>query len=261
VDGQHENGDGMVPTGLELHTYAERPDLADVGIASADVWPEYNLHGEVVHAWWGSMCEELPEFQSVVVDSASGQIVAELNTVPVTWDGDEANLPAGIDQVVRQAVLDRRAGIAGNTLCAMAATVAPSARGRGLARVAVQVMRAAARERGYGHLIAPVRPSWKDRYPIVAIERYVSWTRPDGWSIDPWIRVHQRLGARIATSIPDSLRITGTVAEWESWTGLLFPESGDYVFPRGLAPVHIDRDADRGLYYEPNVWLIHDVRG
>ena len=43
-------------------------------------------------------------------------------------------------------------------------------------------------------------------------------------------------GARVATPMPQSLRITGTVAEWTSWTGLAFPESGSYVFPEGLAP-------------------------
>ena len=34
-----------------------------------------------------------------------------------------------------------------------------------------------------------------------------------------------------------------------------------YVFPHGLAPVDIDREADLGAYWEPNVWMIHpDVR-
>jgi hypothetical protein len=71
------------------------------------------------------------------------------------------------------------------------------------------------------------------------------------------MRTHERLGARVATPLPRSLRITGTVADWESWTDLAYPQSGDYVFPEGLATVHIDRTADRGSYWEPNVWLIH----
>jgi hypothetical protein len=29
------------------------------------------------------------------------------------------------------------------------------------------------------------------------------------------------------------------------------------VFPEGLATVHIDREADLGSYWEPNVWMIH----
>jgi hypothetical protein len=53
------------------------------------------------------------------------------------------------------------------------------------------------------------------------------------------------------------MRIAGTVAEWETWTGMRFPESGDYVFPAGLAPLHVDTKRDIGEYWEPNVWLLH----
>ena len=61
----------------------------------------------------------------------------------------------------------------------------------------------------------------------------------------------------MATALPRSLRITGTVAEWASWTEMAFPETGDYVFPAGLATVHIDRERDLGEYWEPNVWMVH----
>jgi len=47
------------------------------------------------------------------------------------------------------------------------------------------------------------------------------------------------------------------VAEWESWTGLPLPGSGDYVIPDGLAVLHVDRDADLGSYHDPNVWMRH----
>ncbi len=99
--------------------------------------------------------------------------------------------------------------------------------------------------------------SHKDCYPTIPIERYARWTRPDGSPFDPWVRVHTQLGARIGPAIPHSLHITGTVAQWESWTRLRFPETGDYVFPAGLATVHIDRDHDLGEYWEPNIWIIH----
>lgn len=45
----------------------------------------------------------------------------------------------------------------------------------------------------------------------------------------------------------------------EAWTGLRFPESGAYVVPGALTPVTIDREADRGEYVEPNVWMRHAV--
>jgi hypothetical protein len=47
------------------------------------------------------------------------------------------------------------------------------------------------------------------------------------------------------------------VAEWEAWTGLALPDSGAYVFPDGLAPLRVDREADRATYWEPNVWMVH----
>jgi hypothetical protein len=37
------------------------------------------------------------------------------------------------------------------------------------------------------------------------------------------------MGGEITAPIPESMRITGTVVDWEAWTGMAFPESGDYV--------------------------------
>ena len=82
------------------------------------------------------------------------------------------------------------------------------------------------RDAGLAHLIAPVRPSLKDRYPITPIERYLDWTRANGEPFDPWVRVHVRRGGTIAKPIPRSMQIVGTVAEWEQWTGMRFPGDG-----------------------------------
>ena len=148
-----------------------------------------------------------------------------------------------------------------DTLCALAAEIPREGRARGLAEQLLRAMRLIGERQGLTRLVAPVRPSLKERYPLTAIDRYVRWRREDGQLFDPWMRVHERLGARVSTPLPRSLRITGTVGEWESWTGMSFPETGDYVFPEGLAPVSIDRQTDRGSYWEPNVWMVHpDLR-
>jgi GNAT superfamily N-acetyltransferase len=238
---------------MRLVTWAERPELADHGIPSGEVWPEYNLHGDVFAEYWGALEEEFPEFQFALLDG--DVVVAEGHTAPLAWDGADATLPAGIDDALRAAVLARRAGDPVDTLCAMAAEVSPSARQRGVAAELLRGMRELAGRHGLRRFIAPVRPSWKERYPLTAIERYVTWRRADGQLLDPWMRLHERLGARVSTPLPESMRITGTVAEWESWTGLAFPEDGDYVFPHGLAPLRVE--AGIGRYVEPNVWIIH----
>jgi GNAT superfamily N-acetyltransferase len=242
---------------VRLLTFAERPDLADRGPASSAVWPEYNMHGDVFGDWWGPLVGELPEFQFALYDEDADAVLAEGHTGPLAWDGDDATLPGGIDDALRCVVQTRRAGGRVDTLCAMAAEVAPDARRGGLAGQLLAGMRELAGRYGLRRMIAPVRPSWKERYPLAPIERYAAWRRADGALLDPWMRLHERLGARVATPLPESMLISGTVAEWESWTGLVFPESGEYVFPAGLAPLRVDREAGRATYWEPNVWMIH----
>ena len=53
--------------------------------------------------------------------------------------------------------------------------------------------------------------------------------------------------------------ITGSILEWEEWTGLCFPESDAYVVPGALQPVVMELERDLGTYEEPNVWMRHPV--
>ena len=240
-----------------MHTAAERPDLWERGIESAEVWPEYNLHGDVLNQWWGLLDQELADLQFVLHDDETDTVVAEGHTAAFAWDGEDASLPDGIDRAIEVAFRDHRAGTPLDTLCALAAESPRGGRRRGLAVEILGAMRTLAERHGLTHLVAPVRPSWKERYPLTPIERYVTWRREDGQLLDPWMRVHERLGARVTRPLPESMRITGTVKEWESWTGMVFPESGEFVFPEGLSTLHVDRDADLVTYWEPNVWLVH----
>jgi hypothetical protein len=49
------------------------------------------------------------------------------------------------------------------------------------------------------------------------------------------------MGATIVKPAPNSMVISGTVAEWEGWAGILFPVSGAYVVPDALNLVEVDR--------------------
>ncbi len=221
------------------------------------VWPEYNQHGETVNYWWPQLDEEFPDSQFLLHDEADDTVLAVGVTGPLAWDGRDESLPDGIDAVLELIFAQHREGLQANTSCALAAEIQPGGRSRGLAAAMLAAMRANATRHGLTRLIAPVRPPWKARYPLTPIVRYVLWRREDGRLLDPWMRTHERLGARVGAPLPCSLRIEGTVADWESWVGMALPESGDYVFPEGLATVRIDREADLGSYWEPNVWMIH----
>ena len=198
--------------------------------------------------------EEQQQFQFTLLEG--DEIVARACAIPTRWDGTLDDLPAGLDAAIERSFEE---GSEANVLCAMLIAVPRAHRGRHVSTDALRAMLDLARAHGLESLIAPVRPSWKDRYPLTPIERYAEWRREDGLPFDPWIRIHERFGGRILRAEPESVRITGTLAEWEGWTEMAFPESGDYVFPGGLAKLEVDREQDVGRYWEPNVWMSHEV--
>jgi GNAT superfamily N-acetyltransferase len=207
-------------------------------------WPEIVLHDAISNAHWGRLYEERPEFQFVLVDD--GELLAEGNSIPVS------GMPASWRDALRSG-FERGSA---DRLCALAILIDPDRQRRGLSRLMLEHMRSLAFERDWD-LVAPVRPSLKHRYPLTPIERYVEWRRDDGLLFDPWLRVHERLGAELVGIAENSLVAEGTVAELEQWSGLSFPESGSYVVEGALVPVEIDRERDHGSYREPNVWMRH----
>ncbi len=206
--------------------------------------------------YWPSLFDTYADWQLAVCDPLD-HVVAVGQTVPFRWDGTAADLPESL-----AAILARAAGAEPpNTLSALAALVDPKHRGRGLSAIVIRAMADRARAAGFGDLVAPVRPMLKASYPLAPMERYVAWTDDDGLPFDPWMRVHARLGATIVRVIPVALVIEATVAAWEEWTEMKFPESGAYVVPGALQPVVVDRESDTARYEDPNVWMRHSLGG
>jgi GNAT superfamily N-acetyltransferase len=248
-----------LPAGHSLVSYEERPDLVGrAGQFNTAVWPEFMLHDETVQQYWHLLDGAWPGFQLVLLDAA-GEIAATNNAAPIAWDGTDDGLPDGWDRQLERSAEQHAARVTPNTLGAIQIVTDPGRRGAGLAGVMVGAMRANALAHGFGHVIACVRPTDKHRFPLIPIEDYAFWTRPDGEPFDAWIRLHVRLGARIVRGSPRAMLQRGTVAEWAEWTGLEFPGSGSYVVPFAAAPVTIDREADEGVYFDPNVWVVHAV--
>ncbi|MFL5724718.1 MAG: GNAT family N-acetyltransferase [Chloroflexota bacterium] len=247
------------PTGYSVVSYDERPDL-DPAIDDliAATWPAFMNEDEVANAHFGRAYADWPDFQTMLLD-ADGHLVAVGNAMPLAWDGTDDDLPEGWREQVLRSVEALDGALRVDTLGAMQIAIRGDARGAGLSGTMVGAMRAGARAAGYRAVIADVRPTWKARYPLIPIEQYARWTRSDGLPFDPWIRLHARLGARIVRSSPRALIVKGSVADWESWTGMSFPESGRYVVPHATQPVAIDRERDEGVYFDENVWMVHEV--
>jgi hypothetical protein len=241
---------------LKIVTTADRHDLdKQARDAFRPGWPEFIFHDPISSEHIGRVETYFPQFDVLLLDQ--GQVVAGGWGVPIRWDGTISTLPDGYDGALISAVTGHEKSVPTDTLCIMAAAVRADRQGSGLAGQTLTALRTRAANARLQHVIAPVRPTLKGRYPLTPMENFARWARGDGLHIDPWIRTHQRLGASILAPAPRSMIITGTVAEWEAWAGMVFPETGEYVVPDGLDLVTIDHDRDRGTYSETNLWMRH----
>jgi hypothetical protein len=236
----------------------DRPDLAEQmgGPGFAGGWPEFIFHDATAARYRDRRQEYFGHLDLLLVD-ADDRVLAGGWGVPIRWDGRTSTLPGGYTPANVLAVEQHEAGETPDTLVVQAAQVHNDLRGRGLAEAMLTGLIDTAAGHGLTRVVAPVRPTLKPRYPLTPMARFLAWTRADGLPLDPWLRTHVRMGAEILGVAERSMVLTGTVAEWESWTGLAFPDSGDYVVPDAFAPVRIDRAADRGELVEPNVWVRH----
>jgi len=212
--------------------------------------------GDVLKRLFGRVVAEYAELLFYAWDDQREAVIGVGHAIPAAWDGDTASLPdGGFDAVIEARFAEEPS--TPTVLCALGITIAPECRGQGVSRRMIDRMAEIGRDHGLDTLIAPVRPTLKHLYPLTPMVRYVSWRRPDGTHLDPWLRTHERLGADIVKVAPESTTVTGTVSEWEKWTEMAFPESGPCVVPGALVPIEIDRERDEGVCVEPNVWMVH----
>jgi hypothetical protein len=142
---------------------------------------------------------------------------------------------------------------------AVAALVDNRYRGQNLSAEILKQMKQLAKRHGLKDLLVPVRPIWKSRYPLQSIDGYAGWRRSDGLFYDPWLRTHQRLGGKIIKCVDSTYKVEGSIEDWQTWTGMVFPETGNYIVEGALEPVAIDVESNIGVYHDPNVWMQHKV--
>ncbi|MBW4719974.1 Long-chain-fatty-acid--CoA ligase [Saccharothrix obliqua] len=233
---------------------AERPDLLEAAVRLGSVGAEFMGHDPVASLTRARrLADRWPECFLVVLD---GDVpVARAVAVPLVFpDAERTELPDhGWDGAILWAAADALDGRAPTCLVALDVQVAEGRRGEGIAAVALGGLRDVARARGLRRFVVPVRPTTKD--PLVGMEEFLR-RRSGGFSEDPWIRAHERLGARVVKIAPFSMTITGTVAQWAAWTGMTLVD-GPNVVDGGLTPVVVSGGV--GVYVEPNVWMEHTL--
>lgn len=225
------------------------------------VWPEFMLHDPVANELWHELLDRFPEYQFALYDPERKRAVGMANSFSMRWDGLLEDLPEeGWDWAFAKAVQDHKQGIVPNMHCAIQIILHPDYRGRGLSAPMIEAARTITQSRGLHTLVIPLRPSEKSKYPLTSLDDYVTWKTDERLPFDAWLRAHVRTEARIIKVCHRSKTIRGTRAEWETWTGLKIPQSGEYYIPGALNPMEMDVEKNEGVYIEPNVWVVHEVR-
>ncbi len=242
---------------FEVTTLEQRPDLEDqLEQLHEETWDPF-LNGAPWN-YWEALFDTFASFQILLVENGD-ELIGVGHTVPFDWTGEIKDLPRLLDDVIRRGLVAAEEGRPWTTLSALAAMVPDKHQRRGLSTEIIKTMRSLAAQHRLHSVVVPVGPTLKHLYPLTPMERYAQWKREDGSPFDPWIRVHWKLGAEQLCVNPQTALVNGTVAQWENWTEMKFPESGLYIVPGALSPVEIDRERDVGRYDDPGLWMRHHV--
>ena len=245
----------------KIITAKDNPGLLEKNDQLAQlVWSEFMLHDPVANKYFGELYSLFADYQFALIDESNEKIAAMGNCIPFCWDDEISNLPDdGWDWVMEKGVDDYKAGLKPNIFSAIQIMISPEYKNQKLSYQAVKTMKEIGKEKGFKNMVAPVRPNLKKDYPLMPMEKYIKWKNEKGESFDPWLRVHTNLGGEIIKVCPTAMHIYGTISEWEKWTDMKFPVSGQYTIPGALNPVDFSVEDDKGIYIEPNVWVCHNL--
>ncbi|MCD4772265.1 MAG: hypothetical protein K8R41_02640 [Bacteroidales bacterium] len=221
-------------------------------------WSEFMQHDKIVEKYWTNLYTHFLNYQFALIDN--DEIIGVGNFIPLNWQKPFDELPdAGFDWAIEKANADFENGLKSNTLVGLQILINNKYQGHGISYEMLQIMKDIAKSNGLDNVALPIRPTLKHKYPLIPIDDYIKWQREDGLPYDPWLRVHIKDGGKIVGICNKSMDISGSVLDWEKWTGLKFPDSGDYVVDKALVLVNIDLENNIGKYIEPNVWVVHEL--
>ncbi|OTA15338.1 transferase [Xenorhabdus vietnamensis] len=247
-----------------IQSAEERTDLDDaIGELIGNNWPLFMNYDAVAEKHWDKLYEPgFSHFQkfAILKQGKEERLIGLFNSIPFPWENHSLDqLPDEGWDAVLEAGGAAKGKVHANMVSALGMTVDPEFRGQNIPALLINSLKQTARDEGLQGLVVPVRPSLKSKYPLQDFIEYCGWKNDKGEPFDPWIRIHCRLGAKIIKPALRSMDIYGTLEQWQEWTGLKFPQSGEYIIPGGLVPLVVDIEKQMAYYIEPNLWMYHGL--
>jgi hypothetical protein len=223
-------------------------------------YPKFLTHNLSDNPVWVSLFDLYPEFQLVLVETSTKSAIAQVSCLPLAWQENLEKLPAqGCDWVCAKSITDSLEGRKPNILAVVSLSIIPEYQGKRLSCPLLEHCQKIAQTHQFRSLILAARPSLKHLYPLIPMERYITWKNDQGLLFDPWLRFNVKQGASLLGVCAESTTIVDTIDTWEIMANMYFPETGDYVIPGGLVPLEIDYTHQQGTYIEPNIWLSYQL--
>jgi len=221
-------------------------------------WPKFLAHDPIAIA---TRRKHLRYFAQDQLSLLNGNAVAAVaNSLPVRVNADLSLLSdRGLNWGLQASITDHENGVAPNALMGVQIVVAAAFQGQQMGVAAARALVDHAQATGLDYVVLPLRPSDKKDYPLIPLLEYITWENEKGLPFDRWLRIHHVLGGTMIKVCQQSMTISGTLEDWQSWTGQVFPGSGDYIVPGALNPVCVDHGAGLATYVEPNIWVVHRV--
>lgn len=226
----------------------------DIGL-----WPEM-IGGDAASDLYSSgIDKKFLEFQCVATIKGTDSVAGISHAVPLHITSIEDLPENGWDWAVAKAFTDASSDTIPNSLCGLSISVLPDFQCCGVGRKLAENLTRLANKHDLKYVIIPIRPVLKERFPLVPMAEFINYLQDDNFHEDFWIRTHQKLGGKIQKICNNSMNVSAPLEQWEKWCKREFPESGEYIIDRGLAPVTIDIEKKIGSYTEPNVWMVYDL--
>lgn len=208
-----------------------------------------------IHHDWRRIYTDFIDYQIVL--AKEGKVAAFANSIPLFVPDDAVSLPdEGWDWALATGYKQFDEKIKPNVLIGLSVVVNPEMRGSGLSKACLFEFKKLARSKGLKKIYIPVRPTRKPDFPEIPFEEYID-KKTDGRCFDPWLNLHYSLGGKFIGVCRRSMRTVADLATWKKWTGIDFPKSGQYIVPRALDKITVDKENDQAVYLEPNVWIEH----
>ncbi len=115
----------------------------------------------------------------------------------------------------------------------MAVVISKKHLGKGISSKIINNLKKLAKSYAYSNLIFPVRPTLKSQYPTISMDDYINWKK-DNLPFDPWLRVHIKIGAEILKVANPSMKVRGTVSDWQRKDGYAFRRKQQIYYSRCL---------------------------